>query len=143
LVSLPLLRRRQAVGNKPIEPGVKLRDQGKGTAAKPSAPEGHTPVESSALKSYKYDADAQELHVTASNGITYVSGEVTPDQASAFAASDSKGLAWKAIRENSPLVAKIINGKRIAMKGPRELRSAGPETEAPSEPMSLSTVLGR
>ncbi len=117
----------EAVGNKPpIRPGVKIRDQLKPDVAG-DLPEGHTPVISSAIKSYKYDPAARELHVTTNNGTTYVSGEVTPEQAETFRTADSKGLAWKAIRDNSPLVAKINGAGRISVR-PTEFRSVGPES---------------
>jgi hypothetical protein len=104
----------QAVGNKPIQPGVPLRNQGA----------------SSAVKSFRYDPAAQELHVTTHEGTTYISGEVTPDQAQAFRSAPSKGKAWQAIRENSPLVGKIPSGgKRIAMKGAQKFKSASPTDE--------------
>lgn len=123
-----------ATGGKPLQPGVPLRNQNTITQTQPaSLTEGHTPVESSAVRSYKYDADAHELHVTANNGVTYVSGEVTPAQAADFASADSKGLAWKDIRDNSPLVAKIVNGKRVAVT-PTAGRSATPEGTAEPAP---------
>ena len=100
----------QAVGNEPIKPGVPLRQQG-----------------SAVVKNFRYDPQAQELHVTTHDGTTYVSGEVTPEQAQAFQDAPSKGQAWKAIRENSPLVGKVpAGGKRIAMKGAQEFKSADP-----------------
>lgn len=81
-------------------------------------PEGHTPVEdSTAVRSFKYDADAQELHIAPTKGYTYVYGDVSPDQATQFQNADSKGTAWGSIRNSNPLVAKIHeNGTRTAMK---------------------------
>jgi hypothetical protein len=80
-------------------------------------PEGHTPVDSSAVKSFKYDADAQEMHIAPTKGYTYVYGDVSPDQAAQFQNADSKGIAWGAIRNSNPLVAKIPEGgARIAVK---------------------------
>lgn len=116
-----------ATGGKPLQPGVRLRDQGRPLGV----PEGYTPVtESSAVKAYKYDPAANELHVTTKDGITYVAGEVTSAQAEAFASADSKGKAWQAIRQNTTPVAKIINGKRISLKP--SIRSASP-SDAPSD----------
>jgi len=106
-----------------VRPGVPLRDQ-----FKPPVAEGHTPVESTAIRSYKYDPAAQELHVTTHDGITHVYGEVSPDQAEEFQNAESKGRAWKDIRDSSPKVAKVINGQRMASK-PGMLRSAAPEDD--------------
>ena len=39
-------------------------------------------------------------------------------EAQAFAEADSKGKAWQDIRQN-PLIAKVVNGKRIAVKPSR------------------------
>ena len=108
----------EAVGNKPvnIKPGVKIRDQFKEA---PIIPEGHTPVESSALKSYKYDSGAKELHVKYSSGdnVVHVFGDVSPEEAKAIETAPSKGKAVQAIKSGShPLVAKIIGGERQAVK---------------------------
>lgn len=124
-----------AVGNRPLQPGIPLRNQYRPQAT-PVTPDasGMTPVEgSSAVKAFRYDREAQELHVTSKDGTTYVSGEVTPDQAFNFAAAESKGQAWKAIRDNSPLVGKIPpGGKRIAVKP--TIRSASPDYEYLNNP---------
>ena len=121
---------RKAVGNQPVQPGVPMRLQGRGASpATDAAPPGFTPVESAAVKWYQYDPAKQELSVIANNGIGYVSGEVTPEQAEMFHRAASKGLAWKAIRDNSPLVAKIVNGKRVPVTR-TSYRLAGPEDVA-------------
>ena len=79
-------------------------------------PADHTPVDSSAIQSYKYDPDAREFQTLPKSGRTiYVHGDVSPDEAQAFADADSKGKAWTQIR-NNPLVAKIVNGVRIPVK---------------------------
>lgn len=78
--------------------------------------EGHTPVTSSAMKSYKYDPAAREFHARMTSGdTTYVYGDVSPEDAQAFETAESKGKALPQIKRN-PLVAKIVNGKRIAVK---------------------------
>lgn len=108
----------QGLGNQPLnlKPNVPLREQLPSVKPQGDIPEGHTPVQSSAVKSYKYDADAKEFHARPSTGsTTYVYGDVTPEEADAFAKADSKGKAWMQIR-NNPLVAKIVNGKRIPVK---------------------------
>lgn len=80
-------------------------------------PEGFTPVESSAMRSYKYDPQANELHIQTNNPkVTYVYGDVQPEQARTFTNAGSKGKAWNQLRQTSPLVAKIVNGKRIPVK---------------------------
>jgi len=73
-------------------------------------------VESSALKSYKYDPETREFETMTQGGQGYVHAEISPEQAAAFKAADSKGKAWQAIRQNGTLVAKIVNGKRIPVK---------------------------
>jgi hypothetical protein len=110
-----------ALGGRALQPNVPLRMQTpEGAIPKePSAvPEGHTAVESSAVKSFKYDAGSNELHVKPVGGrTTYVYGDVSPEQAQAFAAADSKGTAWLDLRKSSSVpVAKIIDGKRIALR---------------------------
>jgi hypothetical protein len=132
----------EALGNKPvtIKPGVKIRDQFK-TEPQVSGPEGHTTVESSAVKSFKYDPAARELHVTAKDGTVHVYGEVTPDQADAFANADSKGQAWKAIRDNNVKLAKISpQGVRTANKGAMEFKAATPDDLTPILTKSLAAA---
>jgi hypothetical protein len=78
-----------------------------------------TPRESTAIQDFKYDPEAKEMHVTWKGGaspITYVYGEVTPEQSAMFHGSESKGMAAKSIKDNNVLVAKIINGKRVPIK---------------------------
>jgi hypothetical protein len=113
---------RTAVGNTAVKPGIPMRYQFK--TASPAEggvpmgiPEGHTAVESSsAVKSFKYDPDAQELHIAPTKGYTYVYGDVSPEQAAQFQNAGSKGTAWGAIRNSNPLVAKIHeNGTRTAI----------------------------
>jgi hypothetical protein len=122
---------RTAVGNQPLKPGVPIRYQFKNAPATASAAaegsdaaaailEGHTPVEgSSAVKSFMYDPDAQEMHIAPIKGYAHVYGDVSPDQAQAFQDAESKGRAWRTLR-NSPgvtPVAKIMeNGTRVAIK---------------------------
>lgn len=124
----------EGLGGEPLRPNVPLKDQFRGVNPQPdtSLPTGHTAADSSAVKSFKYDPEAHELHVQTKNGTTYISGEVSPEQARDFVMSDSKGKAWKVIRDSSPLVAKIVNGKRVSSVPSGEFRSAGPESEAPA-----------
>ena len=120
----------EALGNKPItiKPGVPIRNQFQAPAL--TAPKGQTAVESTALKSFKYDPAARELHITAKDGIAHVYGEVTPDQAKAFANAGSKGQAWKAIRDNNVHIAKVSQeGVRTADKGASRFRLATPESQ--------------
>lgn len=126
---------RTAVGNTAVKPGVPMRYQFKtpapaeGSVAAPNIPEGHTPVEgSSAVRSFKYDPDAQEMHIAPTKGYTYVYGDASPDQATAFQNAESKGIAWGEIRKSNPLVAKIHeNGTRTAVT---------PTNTAPSEDLT-------
>ena len=96
-----------ALGGKPLQPGVTLRNQPAAQAAAGKLPEGFTPVDSSVLKGYKYDPAAQEFTAITNNGQSYTHGDVSPSQAAAVESADSKGRAWTtAIRNSSPLVKK-------------------------------------
>ena len=97
-----------ALGGRPLKPGVPLKNQPAAQAtAAGKLPDGFTPVDSTALKGYKYDPAAQEFTAITSNGQTYTHGEVSPAQVSAFENADSKGRAWTtAIKNSSPLVRK-------------------------------------
>lgn len=122
----------ESLGNKPLQPGVSLRNQGKvPTAAAPALPDGFTPVDSTALKGYKYDPEAREFESITQGGQHYVHGDVSPEEAAAFEAAKSKGQAWSQnIRQNNPLVAKVVNGQRVAVVKPRSV-IVDPDTGAP------------
>lgn len=109
----------KALGAKQLDPKVPLRNQGAArmpAESEVALPEGHTAVESSALRSYRYDPAAKEFHARATSGNTvYIYGDVSPEAAAGFESASSKGKAWQAIRQN-PLVAKIVDGKRMAVK---------------------------
>lgn len=80
-------------------------------------PQGHTPHQSSALRSSMYDSGAKEFHARMTSGdTTYVYGDVAPGEAQAFADAESKGKAYQQMKSGHPLVAKIVNGKRVAVK---------------------------
>jgi hypothetical protein len=103
----------------PLNRNVPLRGQLASSMkeAPPDMPEGHTPVkDSSAVRSYQHDPAAREFHVRGSSGdTTYVYGDVSPEAAKGFQDAPSKGQAWQTMKQN-PLVAKIVNGKRVAIK---------------------------
>jgi hypothetical protein len=113
-----------------IQPGVPIKNQGgviMPNAEAPAVLEGHTTVDSSALKSYKYDPKAHEIEIGGNGpGSGYVYGDVSPEQAQSFLKGEfagqkagdppSFGKAWNELRKNSTPVAKIINGKRVAIK---------------------------
>jgi len=83
----------------------------------PDVPQGHTPHQSSALRSSMYDSGANEFHARMTSGdTTYVYGDVRPEEAQAFADAESKGKAYQQMKSGHPLVAKIVNGKRVAVK---------------------------
>lgn len=106
-----------ALGGKPLQKGVSLKDQVPAKeAAATSLPEGFTPVKSSVLRGYKYDSATQQMEAITNSGQHYVHGEVTPELAETFKASDSKGVAWNKLRQSPGVVqvAKVINGKRVA-----------------------------
>lgn len=98
-----------ALGNKPLKPGVALKNQ-PAAAAKSDLPEGFTPVKSSVLKGYKYDPATQEFEGVTNTGQVYRHAEVTPDQFQKFAAADSKGKAWNELRNNATPLGKVNNG---------------------------------
>jgi hypothetical protein len=106
-----------ALGGKPLKPGVTLKNQAT-AAAVADLPEGFTPVKSSALRGYKYDPATREFESVTSGGQRYVHGDVSPEEAQAFESAESKGKAWQQIREN-PLVAKVVNGKRMPIVKPQ------------------------
>lgn len=114
----------QATGGKPLQQGVKLRDQLQNQPAATALQRN-----SAVVKDFKYDAGSSEMHVTTKDGVTYVAGDVTQAQADAFAAAESKGTAWQALRDNSTPVAKIINGKRISLNPLQKYRSASPDAK--------------
>jgi KTSC domain len=99
-----------ALGGKPLQKGIPLRNQGKAA----SLPEGFTPVNSTALKGYKYDPATQEFDAITNDGARYRHGEVTPEQFQAFEQAKSKGTAWSELR-NAPGVTPLgkvdITGK--------------------------------
>lgn len=105
----------KSLGVEPLKPDVPLREQ---VSAK-AQPVSQAKAESTAISAYRYDADANELHVTSKSNpnTTYVYGDVSADQAAAFDSAPSKGKAWAQFKQgSSPLVAKIVNGKRIPVK---------------------------
>lgn len=125
---------QQSLGGKALQPNVPLRNQvpARGSIASQmkspiaqtpaaeqsgstSIPEGHTAVDSSALRSYKYDPEAREFHAQYKNSDkVHIFGDVSPEEAQAFEAAPSKGKAMPAIARN-PEVARIINGKRVTV----------------------------
>lgn len=118
-----------SVGAKKLEPNVPLRQQfdrvtptsspapAKASAATPGMPEGHAPLESSALRSYKYDPAAHEFEAWPTSGDTaYRYGDVRPEAAQAFENAPSKGKAFQQIKSSGTLVAKRINGKWVPVK---------------------------
>lgn len=121
----------QALGGRPLQRGVSLRNQGQPPASAPALPEGFTPVESSALRGYKYDPATREFESVTTSGQHYIHGDVSPEDAEAFAAAESKGRAWQKIREN-PLVAKVVDGERVSVK-PGTMGSATGEIVPKSE----------
>ena len=114
-----------AFGVQPQQPNAPIYNRGGNSApvsdSGTAVPEGHTPVNSSAVSSYKYDPAANEFHaVMKSNpNTTYVYGDVSPDQVEAFESAGSKGKAFQSeIRgKGSVPVAQINNstGKRISI----------------------------
>lgn len=109
---------QEALGAKPLQRNVPIRQQA--TASPPEAssglPKGFTAVDSSAIKGYKYNPDAQELEtIDAKTGTHYIHGDVSPEDFGKFAEAESKGKAWNQLKANSPLVGKVVNGKRVSV----------------------------
>lgn len=87
----------------------------------PDMLEGHTPVQSSWIKSYKYDPQAREFEMAPKSGTPVRLGDVDPEEAEAFGDAKSQGKAWQQIK-NNPLVAKRVNGKwQPVTSGPRSV----------------------
>jgi hypothetical protein len=125
------------MGHEPIklQPSIPLREQLPFTKSRPAAtPQGHSPVQSSALASYSYDPAAREFQAVTANGGHYIYGDVAPEQAAAFEQASSKGKAFSDLKNNSTLVAKVVNGKRIPVK---------PVASANYDPNDLTDVLQR
>jgi len=95
-------------------------------------PKGFTPVESTALKGYKYSPETREFESVTNSGSHYIHGDVSPEEVDAFEAADSKGKAWSKLKSQNPLVAKVVNGNRVATK----------PGGAPGSGENLSTLLG-
>jgi hypothetical protein len=86
----------------PLKPNVPLRGQISATMkeAAPQLPEGHTAVDSTAIRSYKYDPQTQEFEAWPTSGDTaYRYGEVSPDAAKVFQDAPSKGKGVSADQE--------------------------------------------
>jgi hypothetical protein len=118
----------KALGAQELKPNVPLRDQLSAKAPEaPKLPEGFTPVDSSALRGYKYDPATKEFETITQGGQRYIHGDVSPEAVQSFMDAESKGKAWQGIRNDGTLVAKVVNGKRVAVK-PTSAASAGPES---------------
>ena len=138
-----------ALGGKPLVRGVSLRNQPAAqSAAAGKLPEGFTPVDSSLLRGYKYDPEAQEFTAILNNGQSYTHGEVTPEQVADFENADSQGSAWtKKIRQAPGTVLVKKNGVPVktgtigSESGelmPKSRAGMGePETETYSEPLQV------
>lgn len=126
VIETPTVRHASRAIPKPAEVEQMLNESLGG-----SVPPGHTPVKSTAIRSYKYDPATQEFEASTSSG-TYIHGDVTPEQAKAFEDASSKGKAWVELKKNSTYVGKIVNGKRVSAIPPRNLRSGVPDVAEPS-----------
>jgi hypothetical protein len=120
--SLDQVNAKEAAANPPAAPASKPGTVGDlPTAIKKSLqqaeplPEGFTPVESSVLKGFKYSPEAREFESITNDGAHYIHGDVAPEEAQTFADAGSKGKAWSKLKSQSPLVAKVLDGKRVAM----------------------------
>jgi hypothetical protein len=134
-----------ALGGKALEPNVPLKNQvparAAPSAATTSLPDGFTPVDSSALKGYKYDSSAREFEYITKDGSHYVRGDVDPSAVETFESNPSPGKGLAALR-NDPQggvgVAKVLNGKRVAIAKAQPLALVEQEP-----PKSLSDLSGK
>jgi hypothetical protein len=116
-----------ALGGKPLIANVPLKQQGSRiTSAAPNPAEGMRPVDSTAIKSYRYDPARREFEVVTQNGSHVIHGDVSPEQAKAFENASSKGKAWSELKKNSTYVGKVVNGQRVYAQPPKSIRSADP-----------------
>jgi hypothetical protein len=123
-----------------LRPGVSLKNQIKAAVQETAPlPEGFTPVESSALRGYKYDPAAREFEYITKDNTHYVRGDVDPEAAAQFEKTaketGSHGKAWDELRKNPRGGVgqfKVINGVRQAVT-PAANRSIviDPETGEP------------
>lgn len=132
----------KSLGGQKLVPGVSMRNQPTAQAvAAGKLPEGFTPVDSTALKGYKYNPEAREFESVTQGGQHYIHGDVSPEEASEFEGADSKGKAWQQIR-NNPLVAKVVNGKRVSVvKSPVSATPEGEETPAMLKAQNLKEII--
>lgn len=120
---------------------IKAAANTKTSGASASAiPEGFTPTDSSVLRAYKYNPKAREFESITNSGQHYVHGDVSPEQAQAFEAADSKGKTWNQLRSQSPLVAKVLNGERVAVN-PASMIESGDDVIPKSEAGMQRTVV--
>ena len=111
----------------PKAPQTNLQQQ-INNAANP-LPDGFTATpESSALRGYKYDPDAQHFEVITNTGERFGRIGITPDQVEAFAKSESKGRAWPALK-NAPGAIPTKNGAPRTVQ--TSYRSASPDDVSP------------
>lgn len=118
-------RVRGEVSDKEVEDWINSRSDPIGQ----DLPKGFTPVESSALKGYKYDPLAREFEYITKDGQHYVRGDVSPDAAAQFEQEgpQSWGKAWHGLRNNPEGGVgqyKVLNGKRVPVN-PAELKEPG------------------
>jgi hypothetical protein len=136
-----------ALGGKKLVPGVSLKNQiaAQGAAAG-ALPEGFTPVESSALKGYKYDPAAREFEYVTKDGSHYVRGDVDPEAAAQFektaADTGSFGKAWHELRNNPQGGVgqfKVLNGKRVPVVKTGPITDLAQQIKDSAEPSQAPT----
>jgi hypothetical protein len=136
-----------ALGGKKLVPGVSLKNQITAQGAATGAlPEGFTPVESSALKGYKYDPAAREFEYVTKDGSHYVRGDVDPEAAAQFektaADTGSFGKAWHELRNNPQGGVgqfKVLNGKRVPVIKTGPITDLAQQIKDSAEPSQAPT----
>lgn len=129
-----------ALGGKPLQKGVSLRNQGKTAAATPKVelPADYTPVDSSVLAGVKYDPTSETFHSVTNTGQHYAYQGVTPEDFSQFEANESKGTAWNTLRQK-PGVVQVE--KNFAPSRPAGMRNQSGEVIPKSKAGMQSAVM--
>jgi hypothetical protein len=111
----------------PKAPQTNLQQQ-INNAANPLPEDFTATPDSSALRGYKYDPDAQHFEVITNTGERFGRIGITPDQVEAFAKSESKGRAWPVLK-NAPGAIPTKNGVPRTVQ--TSYRSASPDDVSP------------
>ncbi len=109
----------ESFGVKPTEPNEPIyQPKSEATAMSPppkpagtALPEGHTPVESTAIKSYRYDRASRTMEIQTKDGGIHRYGEVEPEEYNKFLDTKSKGQAFQKIKADHVHLASKYPGR--------------------------------